>query len=235
MKQLLPSFICVRFLLLALISSLSLVLVPIKPAQGGDISALHGRVVTQSNQPVPGSSVYLASQHFRTEPATTVTDGTFTLPVGNQLTVEIGNGGVYLEVYWGKDPLYRQPFNPGMGIIRNSVLEFPPIVLGTPRTNPANGGAVYYGLLVDPTSDKWTDFNFDIPPGTSKRPTRGERLTANTKMNVRADYISITDAGIEWPVVTGVLEPQMQVVVTDFKTFPTREGTQFWIKMRAGK
>jgi hypothetical protein len=234
MNQLLPSFVRARFLLLVLISSLSLALVLTKPVQGGDISALHGRVVTQSNQPVPGCSVYLASQHFRTEPATTVTDGTFTLPIGNQLTVEIGNGNVYLEVYWGKDPLYRQLFDPGAAIIRNSVLEFPPIVLGKPQTNPANNGAVYYGLLVDPASDKWTDFNFDIPPGASKRPTRGERLTANTKLNVRADYMTITDAGIEWPVVTGVLEPHMQVVVSDVKTFPTREGTHFWIKMRAG-
>jgi hypothetical protein len=92
--------------------------------------------------------------------------------------------------------------------------------------------SVYYGLLVDPASDKWTDFNFDIPPTASKRPTRGERLTANTKMNVRADHMTITGAGIEWPIVTGVLEPHIQVVVTDVKTFPTREGTHFWIKMR---
>jgi hypothetical protein len=232
MKQLLPTFIRARFVLLVLISSLSLALFLIKPVQGVDISALHGRVVTKSNQPVPGCSVYLASQHFRTEPATTVTDGTFTLPIGNQLTVEIGNGSVYLEVYWGKDPLYRQPFDPRTAIIRNSVLEFPPIVLGKPQTKPASDGAVYYGLLVDPASDKWTDFNFDIPPGASKRPTRGERLTANSKMNVRADYMTITGAGIEWPIVTGVLEPHMQVVVTDVKTFPTREGTHFWIKMR---
>jgi hypothetical protein len=234
MKQLRPRSICVRFLLLVLLSYSSLLLVLIKATPGSDISALHGRVVTQSNQSVPGCSVYLASHRFRTEPATTVTDGTFTLPVGNQLSVEIENRSAYLEVYWGKDPLYRQLFEPGAGIIRNSVLEFPPIVLGKPQTNPASSGAVYYGLLVDPASDKWTDFNFDIPPGAAKRPTRGERLTANTKMNVRADYITFTDAGIEWPAVTGVLEPHTQVIVTGVKALLTREGTHFWIKMRAG-
>ena len=163
MKHALPRVICARFLLLVAISALAFALVPIKSAQGTDISALHGRVVTKSNQPVPGCNVYLASQHLRTEAATTVTDGTFTLPVGDQLTVEIRNRSVYLEVYWGKDPLYRQPFDPGFGILRNSVLEFPPIILGTPQTNPASTGAAYYGLLVDPASDQWTDLKLRHP------------------------------------------------------------------------
>jgi hypothetical protein len=80
-----------------------------------------------------------------------------------RVQVEIRNRSVYLEVYWGKDPLYRQPFDPGFGIVRNSVLEFPPIILGTPQTNPASTGATYYGLLVDPASDQWTDLKLRHP------------------------------------------------------------------------
>jgi hypothetical protein len=211
-------------------ATVSLSLVFTEAAQADDISAVHGQVLTQSNQPVPGCSVYLASQHIRTEPAITTIDGTFTLPVGSRAAVEINNGNAYLEIYWGKDVLYRQLFDPVEGLNRSSVLELPPILLGKPRTNPASAGAVYYGRL---TSNGWTDVGFNPTPGGSDRPTIGEHLTANIKLNVRADYITFSDTGIQYPPVTGVLEPQARIVVTDVKTIHQQDGTHYLIKMRA--
>jgi hypothetical protein len=85
-------------------------------AQKAQGAALNGMVVDRQQRPVPGLSVVLVMQKGERAPGKTDKNGRFLIP-----NVPPGRG-YFVEVYWGKDLMYRQPVNvagdTNLGMIR---------------------------------------------------------------------------------------------------------------------
>jgi hypothetical protein len=79
-------------------------------------AAVNGFVVDRQQRPVPGLSIVLVSQKWRSTPVTTNKSGRFVF-------TNITSGqGYFIEVYWGRDLMYRQPVtvkaDTDLGVIR---------------------------------------------------------------------------------------------------------------------
>ena len=85
-------------------------------AQKANGAVVTGTVVDRQGRQAPGLMVFLVTQHARTGPVTSDRNGQFfftRVPLGQVY---------YVEVYWGKDLMYRKPVkvdrDTNLGVIR---------------------------------------------------------------------------------------------------------------------
>ena len=87
-----------------------------------------GAIFNRAGTPLPGCTVFVDSGNYRTPPIITETSGTFEI----DLAVQGNSPSYFLEIYWGKELMYRKPLplnGPLLGA-QNGVLKIPPITLG---------------------------------------------------------------------------------------------------------
>jgi len=85
-------------------------------AQGGTVS---GVVLSSRQTPIPGLTLYLVHPVLgRSSPSYTNPQGQFSF-----ISVPLRNDPYYLEIYWGKQLLYRKP------VFVKANVALPPIVL----------------------------------------------------------------------------------------------------------